>query len=183
MMNKRTGLRIAITGPESTGKTTLCKYLAEEYETIFIPEYARTYLEEHDGNYDASDIPYFYKKQLDQELRSSVGTGKPMFIDTEFSNASIWYRSKTGKDHEWIQEMLDRHRYDLYLLLKPDIEWEHDPLRENPEKSDHYFNEFLKVMDELKFNYRIITGSGEERSLKAKRAVDDLIEQHLSDTK
>jgi NadR type nicotinamide-nucleotide adenylyltransferase len=182
MMNKRTDLRIAITGPESTGKTTLCRYLAEEYDTIYIPEYARGHLEAHGSSYDAADIPRFYKKQLDQELSSVAKTGKPLFIDTEFSNAAIWYRSKTGNDHEWIQEMLDKHRYDLYLLLKPDIEWEHDPLRENPEKSDHYFNEFLKVMDELKFNYRIISGSGEERSLMAKRAVDDLIEQHLSDT-
>jgi NadR type nicotinamide-nucleotide adenylyltransferase len=174
-MNQRTYLRIAVTGPESTGKTTVCRYLAGEYGTVFIPEYARTYLEEHEGRYSAADIPQFYRVQMDQELKVATGNNKPIFIDTEFSNASIWYRSLTGKSHEWIQKMLDEHRYDLYLLMKTDIEWEPDPLRENPETSEYYFNEFLKIMEQMNFNFRVISGSGDERFRMAKDAVEELI--------
>lgn len=183
MTNSKAGLRIAITGPESTGKTSLCRYLAEEYKTIFIPEYARSYLEKHGVSYDAADIPRFYKNQLERELKYASETNKPLFIDTEFSNASIWYHSKTGERHEWIQMMLNEHRYDLYLLLKPDIEWQHDPLRENPGRSEFFFNEFLDMMKKMDFNFRIISGSGKERFLMARKAVDELIKENLPDSK
>ncbi|VAW30185.1 hypothetical protein MNBD_BACTEROID07-850, partial [hydrothermal vent metagenome] len=36
--------RIAITGPESTGKSELAAWLASAYQTSWVPEYAREYL-------------------------------------------------------------------------------------------------------------------------------------------
>nr|WP_317045233.1 ATP-binding protein [Formosa algae] len=36
-------LKIVLFGPESTGKTVLAKQLAAHYNTVFVPEYSRTY--------------------------------------------------------------------------------------------------------------------------------------------
>ena len=38
-------IKIVLFGPESTGKTTLAKQLAKHYNTVWVPEYAREYLQ------------------------------------------------------------------------------------------------------------------------------------------
>ena len=38
-------IRIAITGPESTGKSMLTAQLAKHYKAVMVAEYAREYLE------------------------------------------------------------------------------------------------------------------------------------------
>ena len=39
-------IRVVINGPESTGKTTLTKQHAEYYNTEYVPEFARHYIQE-----------------------------------------------------------------------------------------------------------------------------------------
>ena len=39
-------IKITLYGPESTGKTTLAKQLAEHYQTVWTPEFARDFLQE-----------------------------------------------------------------------------------------------------------------------------------------
>ena len=39
--------KIAILGAESTGKSTICNELAIHYNSLFVPEYARTYFNTH----------------------------------------------------------------------------------------------------------------------------------------
>ena len=39
-------LKVVLFGPESTGKSTLARQLAEHYNTVFVPEYSRIYAEE-----------------------------------------------------------------------------------------------------------------------------------------
>ena len=43
-------IKIALVGPESTGKTTLSKQLAEHFETVWATEFARDYLQEKWNN-------------------------------------------------------------------------------------------------------------------------------------
>jgi len=38
-------LKVVLFGPESTGKTTLSKQLARYYNSVWVPEYAREYLQ------------------------------------------------------------------------------------------------------------------------------------------
>jgi nicotinamide riboside kinase len=56
--------KIVIIGPESTGKSTLCKQLAAHYNTLWCPEYAREYLHENGTDYTYNDLLEIAKGQL-----------------------------------------------------------------------------------------------------------------------
>ena len=59
--------KIVVLGPESTGKSTLCAALAAHYQTIWTPEYARTYLSEHGTKYTYDDLLTIAKGQIQNE--------------------------------------------------------------------------------------------------------------------
>ncbi len=54
-------------GPESTGKSTLCRLLAKHYHTIWCPEYAREYLLANGKNYTYRDLLSIAKGQIELE--------------------------------------------------------------------------------------------------------------------
>lgn len=85
--------KIVVIGPESTGKSTLCEKLAAHYNTLWVPEYAREYLEKHGTDYTYEDLLAIAKGQIELEERISsklkvesskfkVQSSKP---DTKFS--------------------------------------------------------------------------------------------------
>jgi nicotinamide riboside kinase len=59
--------KVVVIGPESTGKSTLCKQLAEHFNTLWCPEYAREYLLTHGKNYSYDDLLTIAKGQLQLE--------------------------------------------------------------------------------------------------------------------
>ena len=87
-------LRIAITGPESSGKTTLCSALAEYYQVSYIPEYARTYLEQNQGQYQCADLDIIAQAQLESLLSFK---GQIAICDTDFSVLELWSKYKYNK--------------------------------------------------------------------------------------
>jgi len=75
--------RIAITGPESTGKTWLAKNLAAYFHTVYVPEYAVEYLLEHGPAYTLKDIENIAKGQLELEEQYVQKAGGLLFCDTD----------------------------------------------------------------------------------------------------
>ncbi|HEV2831233.1 MAG TPA: ATP-binding protein [Hanamia sp.] len=63
--------KIVVIGPESTGKSTLCAQLAEHYQTLWVPEYAREYLEKNGTDYSYNDLLAIAKGQIELEERMS----------------------------------------------------------------------------------------------------------------
>ena len=125
-------LRIAVLGPESTGKTELAKALAVHYGTVWVPEFSREYLNAMKRPYNYIDILAIAKGQFENEQELLTKAKAFIFSDTEFIVNKIWCDEKYGKCHPWIIEMIDNHPSDLYLLCNTDLPWEDDPLRENP---------------------------------------------------
>jgi NadR type nicotinamide-nucleotide adenylyltransferase len=167
-------IRIAITGPESTGKSWLAENLATWYGTSWVPEYAREYLELTGGKYNYADILTIAKGQLERERRKEETAGELLFCDTEFVVTRIWCEVKYGKVHPWILQKSIKHRYDLYLLCNIDLPWQFDPLREHPEMRQQLFEKYLDVLKELNANFRIVSGIGEERLADAIRFIEEL---------
>jgi nicotinamide riboside kinase len=60
-------MRISVTGPESTGKSWLAQHLAGHYKTLWVPEYARKYLESINRPYTYNDILVIAQKQFEEE--------------------------------------------------------------------------------------------------------------------
>ena len=138
--------RIAITGPESTGKSELSIKLADHFSTIFVSEYSREYLRNRGANYTIEDVLNIAKGQLNAEERVAYKANKLLFCDTDMLVAKIWCNEVFNECPEWIENKVIEHKYDLYLLCYPDLEWESDPLRENPNNREYLYEQYLKEL-------------------------------------
>ncbi len=168
-------IRIAVTGPESTGKSWLTEHLAEHYNAQWVPEYAREYLK-HNRSYQAEDVVKIAKGQMKLEkelLKSNPGL---IFADTELLVCKIWLDFVFGQQNEFIERSVKDQQYDLYLLCNIDLKWEPDPLREHPDQRETLFHLYEKWLLKLNFPYRIITGTGNERLKNAINFVDQLLQ-------
>jgi NadR type nicotinamide-nucleotide adenylyltransferase len=155
--------RIAITGPESTGKSILAKELAEYFNTVWVPEYAREYLETHGSDYKQEDIVKIAKGQLKLEDKMSEKANEYLFCDTDLFVTKIWSEFKYGTCDHWILEKILTHPYDLHLLMDIDLEWEEDTLRENPGDRKKLFSIYMKELAHYKYPFFIIDGKGKSR--------------------
>ncbi|MEE4260976.1 MAG: ATP-binding protein [Bacteroidales bacterium] len=165
--------RISITGPESTGKSELAANLARHYKTVYVPEYSREYLKDIGTDYSLEDVLKIAQGQLASEMKYLDMTNQYLFCDTDMLVAKIWCREVYKKVPEWIERMLVEHPYDLYLLCYPDLEWQPDVLRENPENREYLFEQFVKELEHYNFNYRVVKGQDSERLKNAITFVDN----------
>jgi NadR type nicotinamide-nucleotide adenylyltransferase len=129
-------LKIAITGPESSGKSTLSAALAAYYQTTWVPEYARYFLTRLNRDYVEADLLTIARRQVDWERRYSRKANALLFCDTELLVLKIWSEVKYHRVDPWIAAAYQRQHYPLYLLCSPDIPWEDDPQREHPNPAD-----------------------------------------------
>ena len=172
--------KIVVIGPECTGKSTLCLQLAEHYQTLWCPEYAREYLETHGKDYTYDDLLTIAKGQIDGEenVLSTVNSQQStVFIDTDMYVMKVWCEFAFGKCHSWILNQIATRKYDLYLLCNVDLPWIKDNLREYPDvetrnKLYHYYKD---IMVNQCVPWIDISGNYEERLQVAINAVDELI--------
>jgi NadR type nicotinamide-nucleotide adenylyltransferase len=164
--------KIAITGPESTGKSSLAMALANEFRASWVEEYARKFLKNKGAGYSYSfeDISFIAKRQA--ELEDSIVEADYLFCDTDMLVCKIWQEFVFGYCDPWIENEFQNRDYDLYLLCNVDLPWEYDPLREHPEKRAEIFNLYLTTLNSYNKNYIVISGKGKERLLAAVRAVN-----------
>jgi len=137
-------VKIAITGPESTGKSVISQQLADHYTTVWVPEYARVYLLQIERSYNYDDILQIAKGQMESEKAFEPIANGLMFSDTELLVTKIWCEVKFGKCHRWIEDNIWMQDYDLYLLMDIDLPWEYDPMREHPARREFLFNLYKK---------------------------------------
>lgn len=178
--------KIAIIGPESTGKSTLCDQLATHYHTEWCPEYAREYLLQHGTNYSYDDLLVIAKGQIESEekFEALVKNKKPhasgqqlLFIDTDMYVMKVWCEFVFNKCHRFILEQIAERKYDLYLLCNIDLPWVKDELREYPdlETRKKLYSIYKDIMINQPVPWVDIHGSYEERLQKAIDAVTGLL--------
>ena len=167
--------KIAIVGPESTGKSTMSAYLAAHYHTIWVPEYARGYCEKLTEPPTWQDeINMFYGQvALEKELLPQAN--KLLICDTTFITVKIWSDYSFGRSPQEVLDELPKHPYDLYLLLNIDLPWEEDPLRDFPALREHFMAVWHRELKDLNANYVVISGTGKERHDSAVSAIDDFL--------
>ena len=163
---------IVITGPESTGKSTLAAQLADHFNTQRVPEYARTYIDQLKRPYCESDLLAIAKGQFDGERQVLLQAEKPVFLDTSLEVIKIWSEKKYGRCDPWITQKLKTNRHDLYLLCQPDIPWQFDRQREYPNGREELFNLYRQELTEQNTNFVLISGLKEKRLLNALQYVE-----------
>ena len=170
-MQKSELIKIAIVGPESTGKSTMSAYLAKHYNTVWVPEFAREYCERLTAPPTWQDEINMFYGQLTLEKELSPQANNLLICDTTFITVKIWSDYTFGKSPQEVIDKLPVHPYDFYLLLNIDLPWEEDPLRDFPHKRDHFMNVWHAELATLNANYTLISGTGPERYESAIAAI------------
>lgn len=167
---------IVITGPESSGKSSLAQILGSLYDVPVVKEYARWYLERYGKQYDYARLCRL--AQLHQSFQSSqLPLQGQVFLDTDMLNYFIWSREVFGEVPSWIRQAARRESQHRYLLTSPDLPWQEDQLRENPHNREVLFEHHRELLERWNRPYRIISGTGLERVQNAVKAVEDFRDQ------
>lgn len=175
--------KIVIIGPESTGKSTLSKALAEHFQTLWCPEYAREYLLKNGTNYSAADLLTIAKGQLkledeflqkiQEETKSSV-----LFVDTDMYVMKVWSEYVFGTCDFFILDTIIKRKYDGYLLCNIDLPWVKDELREYPDEKPR--QELFAIYKDLLINqtvpWALISGTNTERTATAIKATNQFLQ-------
>lgn len=159
-------IRIAVTGPECCGKTTLATWLGEKlFDARVMSEYARQYLEAKGAGYKYTreDLIAIARTSAGSMSKAFKATSDALIVDTDFYVIDIWWRELYGEHNEEIEAMKETFDFDLYLLCEPDLPWEFDPLRENPDDRHRLFDLYKTELLRDGRTVEIVKGSGEER--------------------
>ena len=177
MINKPKIVKIAIVGPESTGKSTMSAYLAKHYNTVWVPEYARGYCENLTEPPTWQDEINMFEGQLQLEKDYLPKANQILICDTTFITVKIWSDEMFGQSPQQVLDALPNYHYDLYLLLDIDLPWQDDPLRNFPTMREHFMEVWHKELKALNANYIVISGTGQNRYESAVKVID----RYLSD--
>ncbi|SIQ55218.1 AAA family ATPase [Pontibacter lucknowensis] len=170
-------LKVAITGPESTGKSTLSQQLASHYNAVWVPEYARTYIDELNRPYTLEDLEVIARGQMALEKAASAQTTGLLFADTDLLVIKIWSEHAFGRCPDWVSQKLKEQDYNLYLLMGVDLPWEPDPQREHPHLRQYFYDWYKRELEALQAPFVEISGQHEDRLAQARLHVDALLRQ------
>lgn len=171
-------IKIALFGPESTGKTTLAKQLAEHYKTVWAPEFARDYLQEKWEKTaqicDVNDMLPIAYGQTKLENDSLSIANKYLFCDTNLMVTKVFSEVYYNLCDPFLDKAARKHKYDLIFLTDIDVPWENDDLRDKPEGRDSVFAVFKQALIENNKPFITLSGGKELRLKKAVAIIDDL---------
>jgi nicotinamide riboside kinase len=168
-------MRIAFTGPESSGKTTFSKWLHQELpNSILILEYAREYLEQQKIS-RASEFDF--QKIVKRQCSSFMTLKSPIIeiFDTDIFVLRIWNEEVYTLNLPEL-EILPSYKMDIHFLCSPDLEWEDDPLRSAPDYSERVrlFNKFKTELTNCETNFIILEGNRVQKEEQILGALQEL---------
>nr|MDQ6926710.1 ATP-binding protein [Candidatus Eremiobacteraeota bacterium] len=168
-----------IIGSESTGKTTLARDLAARFETVWVPEFARAYLDaklaEKNETLDVSDIEPIARGQVGAEDAGARAANRVLFLDTNLISTALYAQHYYRTCPDWIDRAAGERRADLYLLTDIDVPWVADSQRDHPHMRDHMHALFTSSLERRALPYVRIGGSFEERFRRAVDATEEML--------
>ncbi len=171
-------IKIAIYGPESTGKTTLAKQLSEEFSSAWVPEFARDYLQKKWDNSqkicEPEDLIPIAIGQIDLENKALAKPGNFIFCDTNLLCTKVFSEIYYGFCDPKLDEAAIAHEYDLIFLTDIDVPFEADDLRDKPNDRPMLMAKFLEVLEHSNKPFVRLSGTKEERLVNASQAIHQL---------
>lgn len=178
--------RVALVGPESSGKSTLTARLAQHFQTVHAAEYGRTYLEAVPAHWLGADGANGFTEEALLTIlrghRASVEAlarrcNRVLFSDTEAVVTACWSRVLLGYVPPLVEEYIRAKRYDLYLLCAATQEWADDSSRVQPDYAERkrFEESVIAYLDAHRLPYVRLVGGWEERERWAVEAVEGLL--------
>lgn len=175
-------LKVVLFGPESTGKTTLSEQLARHYHTVWVPEYAREYLQDKWNNErktcEPDDLLPIAEGQMRLENKLAKKATDILICDTDLLETKVYSEAYyIGNCDPILEKYALQNTYDLYLLTYIDIPWEADDLRDKPNEREKMFNYFKDTLEKYGKNFITLKGDKKQRLNKAINHIDTLLHQ------
>lgn len=167
--------RVCIFGPESCGKTTLTHNLANAFDTVFVPEYARAYLEEKEGKLLESDMPVIARGQVASEDALARHGKGILFCDTDPLTTQIWSEFLYQQVDADIVQLANERHYDLYILCDVDVPWVEDQVRYLPNDRENFLELCENKLIQTNRPYVKVSGDWQQRLQQAIDAVKALL--------
>lgn len=166
-------IKIAIVGPESTGKSTIAQAVARNFNTVCVPEFAREYCKNLHNQYTQQDEVNMYYGQIAlEDTLIPLAFNNILICDTTILTVKIWCDHLFGDTPQEVKDEIQQRPYDLYLLMDIDLPWEEDPLRDFPEQREHFMEVWKQELNQLNARYAIISGLGVERFENALQSIN-----------
>jgi len=173
-------IKVVLFGPESTGKTTLARQLARYYHSVWVPEYAREYLQNKWNNErktcEPKDLLPIAIGQMNLENNLAQKTDSVLICDTDLLETKVYSETYySGTCHPLIEKYALTNNYELYFLTYIDTPWEADDLRDKPNERQAMFNAFETTLKQYDKPFITLKGSKKERFNKAIKCIDKLL--------
>lgn len=176
-------IKVVLFGPESTGKTTLSKALARHYNSVWVPEYARAYLQDKWNNErktcESNDLLPIAKGQMILENELAKKTNSVLICDTDLLETKVYSETYySGICDPLLEKYALKNTYNLYFLTYIDTPWEADDLRDKPEEREAMFNAFEAALIKYNKPYVLLKGDKKTRLEIATKYIDLLLAKH-----
>lgn len=173
-------IKVVLFGPESTGKTTMSELLAKHYNTVWVPEYAREYLQNKWNNErktcEDADLLPIARGQIKLENELALKADKVLICDTDLLETKVYSEEYYGGIvHPELDKYALKNQYDLYLLTNIDTPWEADDLRDRPEQREEMYEAFEKALINNNRPFIRLNGDIKARLKVAVMAIDELM--------
>lgn len=175
-------VKVVLFGPESSGKTTLSQHLARYYNTVWVPEFARDYLQQKWNNErktcEKEDFIPIAIGQMALENKLAEKADKILICDTDLLETKVYSEEfYDGFVDEILEKAALENSYDLYLLTYIDTPWEKDDLRDRPDQRMEMFRAFENALIKHKRPYISLIGNKEARLKTATKAINEMLAQ------
>jgi HTH-type transcriptional regulator, transcriptional repressor of NAD biosynthesis genes len=169
--------KICFYWPESVGKTTLTQKLANYYNTVWVKEYARDYVDLNKiQEFNEYEIEIIAKWHKASENALAEQSNKIMFIDTDIITTFIRAEILVWKISDNIKNEVDEKDYDLYILLDIDVDFIEDNQRFFPDQEwrKKLYKRFENELKERNKKYIKISWNRDERYEKSIKEIDNI---------
>ncbi len=161
---------ICFYGPESTGKSTMAKRLADHYQTEFVPEVAREFIISNAFTLD--EIIKIGNAQTERVKEKLKTANKILFCDTDLITTQIYSRHYLHEIPPILFKLEREIHYNQYFLFDIDVPWVGDGLRDLGDKRQEMLEVFQSELDNRKISYEWIRGTFEDRLVNIKATID-----------
>ncbi len=172
-------LRIAVYGPESTGKTELATKLAAHFGAPLVAEYARERWDAQ-GALGLEDMLPVAHEQWRREDAAAAQAQRLVICDTDALTTMLWSDLLYGTTPDELRRGAEKRcqAYALYLLLDIDVPFAPDPQRCFPDPADREkaMRIWRGALDRRHLPYELIRGTWAEREAAAIKAVEHVLQ-------